>query len=78
MNFAFDWLKNNNIALDADYPYVSGDGSEPKCDKNYKKYGLRVPDYVIVEEKEKALIDAIEKQPVAVAIMANQDCFMKY
>ena len=75
MNYAFDWLKTNKAALQGDYPYTAKDGT---CNKSYKQYNAKVASYVDVKENDDDLKAAIAQQPVAVAIQANQDCFMKY
>jgi len=75
MNTAYDWMKTNNAALTADFPYVAKDQT---CNKSYKQFSAKVKSYVIVAENDDALREAIALQPVAVAIQANQDSFMKY
>lgn len=75
MNTAFDWLKTNQVSLTADYPYTAKDGT---CNKNRKLFGAKVATYYDVKENHGQLKESITKQPVAVAIQANQDCFMKY
>lgn len=75
MNYAFDWLKTNQPALTSDYPYTAKDGT---CNKSYKKFGLKLTGYTDVKENHNDLKKALSQQPVSVAIMANQDPWMKY
>jgi C1A family cysteine protease len=75
MDNAFDWMKDNDAALQTDYPYTALDDA---CDKNYKKFSLRVTSYQAVPVSHEALVDAIFEQPIAVAVQADQPAFRNY
>ena len=75
MDNAFDWMKDNDAALQENYKYTASDDA---CDKNYKKFPLRVTSYKAVPVSHEALVDAIYEQPIAVAVQADQPAFRNY
>lgn len=82
MDSAFDWVKSNGgLATESDYPYVSGDGSVPKCSKaevvqNPKVVPSGFKD--ISKGSMEELLVAVAKQPISIAIQANQPSFQSY
>ena len=46
MDRAFEWCKSHPLALESDYPYVSGNGQNPACDSSKEsKANLTVKSY---------------------------------
>jgi C1A family cysteine protease len=79
MDNAFKWIKTNGgLATEADYPYVSGNGNVPTCNSGIKTVSLS-PSYTDVQEGSvSAMMSAVAKQPVSIAIQANQRAFQHY
>mmetsp|Transcript_17327 Transcript_17327/g.18790 ORF Transcript_17327/g.18790 Transcript_17327/m.18790 type:complete len:347 (+) Transcript_17327:84-1124(+) len=83
MDSAFDWAKKNKgVCLEADYPYVSGTTkksgtcNESKCTKDAKIAPTGHVD--VTKNSDSALISALNKGPVSVAIEADQSAFQLY
>jgi len=79
MNNAFKFLKKNDNVLQANYPYTATDA---KCDSNAKKQSnSKLTKFEDVREDKEgydSLIDALQLQPIAVAVQANQAVFLDY
>jgi C1A family cysteine protease len=82
MDNAFSWImKNNGLCLEADYPYVSGTtktggACQTKC---VEVAGTDIQTFVdVTPNSDAAFITALNKQPVSVAIEANQREFQLY
>jgi C1A family cysteine protease len=82
MDRAFTWAKNNGgVCSESAYPYTSGTtGSNGSCSPNCTKdAGIAPKSYTDVQtNSDQALVDALAKQPVSVAIQANQPAFQMY
>jgi C1A family cysteine protease len=80
MDYAFEWVKNNGgICTETDYPYASSSGTSPSCLKTCKAVSGSAPSsWTDVSKTETALQSAVAKQPVSVAIQANQAAFQFY
>lgn len=82
MDNAFSWItKNGGLCLESDYPYFSGDTQdEGSCQKSCSVYpGSKVAQYVDVSPSDDAqMMAALSKQPVAIAIEADQREFQLY
>lgn len=82
MDNAFTWIgKNGGLCLEADYPYVSGDTqTEGTCAKKCSEVaGSSVSRYVDVSASDDAqMMAALNQQPVAIAIEADQREFQLY
>lgn len=83
MDNAFDWAKRNKgVCLEADYPYVSGTTKkagtcdESKCTKDAKVAPTGYVD--VATNSDSALMSALNKGPVSVAIEADQAAFQLY
>jgi C1A family cysteine protease len=78
----FDWIgKNNGLCSNEDYPYVSGTTkTEQECEKDCEVIKKsKVSGYVNVKQSDdEAMMTAIHKQPVSVAIQADQKAFQLY
>ena len=83
MDNAFEWVqKNGGLAYEADYPYVSGDGTTiPACDRDSVYQDSKVVPKSWVDVRRKSMTDlmaAVAQQPVSIAIQANQVAFQSY
>ena len=79
MDNAFEWIHNNSgICSEADYPYQSGTGSNFSCQKCTRVKNSNIVSIVDVNHTEDALMQAISKQPVAIAIEADSIMFQFY
>jgi len=82
MDSAFTWAKKNGgIATEANYPYVSGTTKKAgDCNtKVAKNTGVAPVSYTDVEtNSDAAMISALNQQPVAVAIEADEATFQLY
>jgi C1A family cysteine protease len=81
MDNAFKWIENNNgLCIETDYPYVSGNGVVPTCVTTcdeVKGSGI-VKFYDVKPSDDNAMMTAISKQPVSIAIEADQREFQLY
>lgn len=82
MDNAFNWIdKNGGLCLEADYPYTSGDTKsagtcETGCSVDSRS---DVKSFVDVTPKsDSAMMTALNKQPVSIAIQADQKDFQLY
>jgi len=82
MDNAFDWIqRNGGLCTDAAYPYVSGTTkSTGECRTSCSTVpGSQVTTFVdVAPSQESAFLSALTKQPVAVAIEADQRDFQLY
>jgi C1A family cysteine protease len=82
MDNAFSWItKNGGLCLESDYTYFSGDTQDSgTCKKTCTVYpGSSVVKYVDVAPSDDAqMMAALSKQPVAIAIEADQREFQLY
>jgi len=80
MDYAFEYVKENGLTSEQNYPYVSGNGQVPSCD--YSKVRQKVAtisSFVDVQTRsEDALENALNIGPVAIAIEADQYAFSNY
>lgn len=83
MDNAFAWIaKNGGLCLESEYPYVSGTTQKPdaSCLKTCSIVkNSAVSDFVdVAPSSDTAMMTAIAKQPVAIAIEADQREFQLY
>ena len=82
MDNAFSWVKENRgLCYESSYSYTSGEeGSTGQCDTSCQKDELVAPLYYtdVQKNSDLALMSAIAKQPVSVAIEADQSSFQLY
>lgn len=81
MDNAFNWVsKNGGLCSESDYPYVSGTTmTGGTCKTSCKNVaGTKVVRYVDVDSSDLAFMTALAKQPVSVAIEADQREFQLY
>jgi len=81
MDNAYQWIiENGGLAGEDIYPYVSGNGTTGVCKKPKLKVKLaHISDYCdLTPGSEKDLEKAVNQQPVAVAIEADQPAFQMY
>lgn len=82
MDNAFSWVKKNGgLCTEADYPYTSGTTKDAgdcstSCSKNTKVAPASYTDVTV--NSDAAMMDALNKQPVSVAIEADQSAFQLY
>eukprot|EP00929_Paragymnodinium_shiwhaense_P026272 TRINITY_DN1565_c0_g1_i1.p1 TRINITY_DN1565_c0_g1~~TRINITY_DN1565_c0_g1_i1.p1 ORF type:complete len:723 (+),score=238.83 TRINITY_DN1565_c0_g1_i1:176-2170(+) len=78
MDAAFQYLESNALCTEKSYPYVAKDGT---CHASGCKKGIpkgAVVGFKDVTSDEKAIMEAVSKQPVSVAIEADQMAFQLY
>jgi C1A family cysteine protease len=82
MDNAFEWIsKNNGLCGELDYPYVSGSTKKSgKCQTTCeKKENSKIASYIDVPPaSDLDMMEAVEKQPVSIAIQADQREFQLY
>jgi C1A family cysteine protease len=81
MDNAFEWItKNNGLCSENDYPYISGTTkTEQTCQKtctNIKNSNIQ--SYYDVPVSDNDMMAALAKQPVSIAIEADQKAFQLY
>ncbi|GLJ05594.1 hypothetical protein SUGI_0020900 [Cryptomeria japonica] len=78
MDYAFQWvIRNGGIDTEEDYPYV---GAEKTCNrKKVNRQVVTIDDYIdIPANNERALLQAVAKQPVSVGISGGGRAFQLY
>jgi len=79
MDNAFEYIEKSGISLESEYPYTSGGGVTGSCITSMVKPVATITGFTDVPSRdEKALLAAIEKQPVSVAIEADKSAFQLY
>jgi len=80
MDNAFDFVKKNGIASESSYSYTSGTGIRGLCDAKKEKVSVAsVSGHTDVPtDDEDALLSAVAKGPVSVAIEADKSAFQLY
>jgi C1A family cysteine protease len=80
MDNAFKWIeKNGGICTESEYPYTSGTGKVAACQKTCKTVaGSKPVKFTDVAHTENDLMGAVMKQPVSIAIEADQQSFQLY
>lgn len=75
MSNAFDYVKENKLGIEADYPYK---GQDSVCKIKTQEHRYVIKGYKFLSPVDvNGLMDAVNKQPVSVAIEVQQD-FMHY
>jgi hypothetical protein len=78
MDYSFHWIQQNGgICAEEDYPY-SGSGGACQAKSCTPVRGTAVDSWVDVDQTEKALMAAVAKQPISVAIEADETSFQFY
>jgi hypothetical protein len=80
MDNAFSWIsKNGGLCSEDEYPYISGNGKTTACQTSC---GIvpksKIQSFVDVDTTDQALMQAISRQPVSIAIEADQRDFQLY
>jgi xylem cysteine proteinase len=75
MDYAFQYIESNPLMLESDYPYTARDGS---CQYEKSSGHGKVAAFTDVATTASQLKAAINKQPVSVAIEADQAAFQFY
>ena len=81
MDNAFSWIeKNGGLCYEEDYEYVSGDTRAPGvCEKSCEvDEKSEIKSYTDVKSSDEAMMEALMKQPVSVAIEADEKDFQLY
>lgn len=82
MDNAFSWIeKNGGLCTEIDYPYKSGETkSSGTCDKSCSIVdGSKVTKFTDVKKNsDDSMMEALSRQPVAIAIQADQRDFQLY
>jgi len=80
MDNAFKWIKSEGgLCTEASYPYSSGSGTTGTCKKGCKAVKGSAPSkYTDLGSTDSAMTSALNKQPVSIAIEADQSSFQLY
>jgi C1A family cysteine protease len=86
MDAAFEWSESNGVMSESSYPYTSGAGDSGECDKTEGQAvsGATPKSYTDVKttgihvDGDAAMMSALNQQPVAIAIEADQAAFQLY
>jgi len=79
MEYAFEYVEQNPLETEGDYPYVSGHGKKEACKYERSKGVGQVKGYKDVSrDSVEQLKAAVEKNPVSVAIEADKSVFQHY
>lgn len=80
MDQAFTWIsKNGGICSEQSYPYTAAAGTRGTCKKSCKPIaGTAVKSHKDVACSDKAMMSALNKGPVSIAIEADKSAFQLY
>ena len=80
MDNAFEWIsKNGGLCTEQDYPYISSNGQTQQCQKTCTSIPKsKIQKWIDVEANDESFMTALNKQPVSVAIQADQREFQLY
>lgn len=80
MDTAYEWIQSHGgLCTEEDYPYTAGAGLRGWCKRSCTPVENSAPSgYHDVEHDETSLEKAVSKQPVAIAIEADQTAFQFY
>jgi C1A family cysteine protease len=80
MDNAFDWIKKNGgLCTEESYPYISQNGETQSCQTTCDVVPKsQIKSWVDVSSTDQALMSAIARQPVSIAIEADQIDFQLY
>jgi len=80
MDNAFSWIsKNGGLCFEFDYPYISGNGQTEQCQRTCPiVLDSKIQGWIDVQPTDIGLMSALYKQPVSVAIEADQRDFQLY
>jgi hypothetical protein len=78
MDNAFEWISQNGICTEEDYPYTSGSGTTGTCVKGCTAAVTLTGHKDVPAGDEAALKAAVAQQPVSVAIEADKSAFQLY
>jgi C1A family cysteine protease len=70
MDNAFEWVEKNGLCTEEAYPYTSGHGSSGTCKKTCTPAVTVTKFTDVTKGSEDALKDAVNKQPVSIAVDA--------
>jgi len=74
---AVEWIEDHPLCLESDYPYTSGGGSNGVC-KTSCAGKVKVGGVYNVPRDERALMAALNRGPVSIAIEADRRAFQGY
>jgi len=79
MDMAFDFLEHESVCTEDSYPYTATDGTchASTCTEGIPR-GAVIGFQDVAEGDQQALMEAVAKQPVSVAIEADQNAFQLY
>lgn len=81
MDLGFQYEEGVNVCTEKSYPYTSGGGSSGKCKASTCTAGIPrggVTGFKDVSRSKEALMEAISKQPVSIAVEADKRVFQSY
>ena len=81
MNRAFEWIsENGGLCTEADYPYISGDGTKQSCKKTCMEIqDSDIMDYIDVPPSDDySMMYALTQQPVSISLDASGRNFQLY
>ena len=80
MDNAFNWLKKNGgLCTEQSYPYTASAGTRGTCKTSCKKVAGTAPSsHKDVSASDSAMMSALNKGPVSVAIEADKSVFQLY
>jgi len=78
MDNAFEWIEQNGLCTEADYPYTSGGGVTGTCVKGCAPAVTVTGFKDVPKGDEGALKDALDIGPVSIAIEADKSAFQLY
>jgi len=81
MDLAFSYEEGVNVCTEDSYPYTSGGGSSGSCKASSCTTGIPsggVTGYKDVSRNEQAMMEAVAKNPVSIAVEADKSVFQSY
>merc|ERR1712010_32237 len=78
MDYAFQYIEQNGLEQESEYPYVSGAGQVPACKYSQSSAVGTVTNFHDLQSEFAQMKAGLDKSPVSVAIEADQMAFQMY
>ncbi|KAL3666066.1 hypothetical protein V7S43_008857 [Phytophthora oleae] len=75
--YAMEYVQQNGLCTEADYPYTSSDGTAASCSTGCSAVDTGITGYESVDDAS-SLLTAVTKQPVIVAVASGNNAWKQY
>eukprot|EP00644_Phytophthora_capsici_P014141 jgi/Phyca11/99007/e_gw1.3.752.1 len=75
--YAMEYVQQNGLCTEADYPYTSSDGTAASCSTGCSAVDTGITGYEMVDDAS-GLVTAVTKQPVIIAVASGNNAWKQY